>query len=149
MLAPPPPQNRRDRGRNRTEREQRSLFSAVKPLNSLTRLPSNMSAFECCTLFRKLLIEATLGPHGRPQGFLGFASFGPDEERVEEVFLRRYDRHPSPESTYLSQGQGRLGGRTDREREDPSVPDTCSRDSLSPEMGSSRRLGSSRDFAHP
>jgi len=95
------------------------------------------------------LIEVISGPRGRPQGFLRFANVGPDEERSEEVFLCRDDGHSSPEPANLSQGQGCPGRRTDRERKDISIFDTRSRDSLSPEMGSSRWPRSSRDFAYP
>lgn len=101
------------------------------------------------SLLRPVLIESTLGPRRRPQSFLGFADIGSNEERVKEVFLRRDDGHSNSESTCISQGQGRLGRCTDREREDLSVLDTCSRDSLSQKMGSSRWPGSSRDFTYP
>ena len=101
-----------------------------------------------CTL-HMTLIEATPGPRRRPQGFLGFANIGPDEERAEEGFLRRDDGYSNPESANLSQGQGCPGCRTDREWKDLGILDTCSRDSLSPKMGTPRWSGSSRDFSNP
>jgi len=80
----------------------------------------------CSTPLHNELIEAALGPAGRPQGLLGFTNIGSDKEGAKEVFLHRDDRHSSPESSCLSQGQGRLGCCTDREREDLSVLDTRS-----------------------
>ena len=80
----------------------------------------------CRALLRNALIGAALGPTGRSQSFLRFTNIGSDQERVEEVFLRRDDGHSSPESTYLSQGRGRLGRRKDREWKDSSVLDTRS-----------------------
>ena len=96
-----------------------------------------------------LLIEAALGPAGQPQGLLGFTDIGSDEERSKEVFLCRDDGHSNPESTCLSQRQGRLGRRTDWKREDLGVLDTRSRDSLPQKMGPSRWSGSPRDFPYP
>lgn len=99
--------------------------------------------------FHMVLIEVVLGPRKQSQSFLGLANIGSDEERLKEIVLRRDDGHSNPEPPHLSQGQGRLGRRTDREREDPSVLDTCSRDPLSPKMGPSGRLGSPSNLTYP